>query len=393
MKIFKLDFIICALFLALFKIFIIPTPLQQTLKIISIVAVLVYLLNRINRKELLNISLWWVIIIVFTSFLGYFRNTISLGSSLDSILHGMCIYSLYTLIAYCSRSGNIKRFINILFCVLILYSLASLVTIIIFGGGDGTSIYYFAGNKFRTCYYFIFLLCIVQIKYYSLLNSKLRYKLCYVLLSISVIILAKYIQCSTAMVAMCFVTVSVFIPNQIQKILKKPTIVLISLGIAAVLLLVTNIISESYYINYVVTELLGEDIGLTGRFRIYSYLFSVVQKSWLFGYGYGNYAVGSVVGYGNAQNSVIQLLIDYGIIGVLGFFILVAYCFKRGRTFEYKWGYYVYIYTMLICSMIEICFNYNFYTMLFLICLEQNGDTLKYISEKHQLNYKRFSSN
>lgn len=381
MKINKLDFIIYALLIALFKIFVIPTVLQQVIKIVSIAIILIYLVNRIHRKELFNISFWWALIIIGTSFLGYLKNSITLDNSIDSILHGMCIYSLYTLIAYCSRTDNLKRFINILFSVLAIYCVISLITIVAFGGAPGTGILYFAGNKFRTSYYFIFFLTMIQIKYYDEISSKIRSKILFLILSFVVIGITKYIQCSTAMVATVCVALSIFIPRKMQNILKNPTTVIISLGISALLLLLTNIISENYYVNYVVTELLGEDIGLTGRYRIYGYLFGIIRNSWLFGYGYGNYAVGTIVGYGNAQNSVIQLIIDYGIVGLVGFSILMIHSFRKGSKTENKWGYYVYIYVMLICAMIEICFNYNFYTMLFLICFDREASYYKTLTK------------
>lgn len=382
MKISKLDFVIYALFLSVFKIFVIPTALQQTLKVAAIAMILFYLINRIHRKELLNISFWWAMIVIGTSFIGYFNNTISIESSLDSVLHGMCIYSLFTLTAYCSRTDNLKKLKDILFFVLIFYCGASLITVAMYGGGSGTSVYYFAGNKFRTGYYFILLLAMILIRYYNQINSKSRNKALFLLFTVMVMLLTRYIQCTTAFVAAVCVAAAVFVPKKLQRILKKPSTVIIALGVAAFLLLVTDIISENQLVSYIITNVLGKDVGLTGRFRIYSYVFRVIRGSWLFGYGYGNYAVGAMVGYGNAQNSVIQLVVDYGIIGLLGFIILMAYCFRKGSNTENRWGYYVYIYTMLVCSMVEICFNYNFYTMLFLICFDRDKTTLPYGTEK-----------
>jgi len=381
-KISKLNFIIYALFFALFKIFAIPTVVQQALKVTFIAIILVFLLRRIKKIELFNISFWWATVIIFTSFLGYLRNSINVNNCIDSVLHGMCIYSLYTLIVYCSNNGYMRKFRNCLFEVLIFYCIASLITVIISGGGAGTSVYYFAGNKFRTCYYFIFLLTLVQVKYYVKINKYFWNKIIYLVLTILVLFLTRYVQCSTAIVASAFIAISVFIPQKIREIMKKPSTVIITLGIASVLLLVTNIISENSYISYIVTDILGKDTGLTGRYRIYSYIFRITRNSFLFGYGYGNYVVGTIVGYGNAQNSVIQLIIDYGIIGLISFILLIIFCFKRGAKTADKWGYYVYIYAMLICSMVEICFNYNFYTVMFLIGWDNSEE--KSTLEKHR---------
>ena len=41
------------------------------------------------------------------------------------------------------------------------------------------------------------------------------------------------------------------------------------------------------------------------------------------GWGYGSPVVSEVVGYGNAQNGIMELLVRYGIVGTVGFLLVI----------------------------------------------------------------------
>ena len=56
---------------------------------------------------------------------------------------------------------------------------------------------------------------------------------------------------------------------------------------------------------------------MTGRTPIYDCLELLINEKPVFGWGYGNTAVMALVGYGNAQNGIAELMVNYGAFGVL----------------------------------------------------------------------------
>lgn len=371
MRVKIIDMIIWMLFLALFKIFIIPAIIHQLIKILFIVIILFFLISRVHWKELFNLSLLWGGIIIFTSILGFRNGHIGIDNAMYSVLHACCIYVTYTLFMYCSREGLIHYVRRDLMNILIFYCFLSLLTIIVNGTGVGTTVIYFAGNKFRTSYYFIMLLACVmnRIKYESM--PSLYKKFIVLGLGSFIICICFYMQCVTGVICAAVVMLFYFLPGRILSILRSHWILLVALGVAAslifVILFLTDFLTSNEAIKYLIEDIFGKDTKLTGRFTIYKSLLIVISRSLTFGYGYGNYAVGTVVGFGNAQNSVMQLLVDYGVLGLIGFILLILQCFKKAKPQLKYYFYYAYIYGMLVGSMVEICFDYNFYTMLFLI--------------------------
>lgn len=370
MRVNYVSLVIYALLLALFKIFVIPTFLQQITKIIFLTFVLGFLVTRMKRKEILNISILCGMVIVISSFFAYFTGKIDIDNAFNSILHAICIYCTYTLISYCSKYGYMKMFINNLYKILCFYCMMSIISLIIVGSTATDDLfYYFAGNKFRTSYYFILLASTYLLKCYWKIKSNYLYKLRYITLCLFVSFVCYTLRCSTAVVGSMLLLVLFIIPEKLINIIKKRSTVLISLIVVTIILPTIQSILKNPYINYFIVNILGENIGLTGRFVIYEKVPFVIENSKILGHGYGNYAVGSVVGFGNAQNGMLQILVDYGIIGYIGFIFLVTYCFSKALKVKnnYFYGAYVFVYIMIFCSIIEVCFNYMFYISLFLL--------------------------
>ncbi len=78
------------------------------------------------------------------------------------------------------------------------------------------------------------------------------------------------------------------------------------------------------FVKHIVVDVLGENLTLTGRDLIYSGLRAVISESPILGYGYGNAAVAMYVGYGNAQNSIMETLVNYGVVGLFAVFYMAG---------------------------------------------------------------------
>ena len=84
-----------------------------------------------------------------------------------------------------------------------------------------------------------------------------------------------------------------------------------------------------------------------------------------FGYGDATQIVAKVVGYGNAQNGILHIFVQYGVLGVSSFIFMCSKAIskvKKSGEENLAIAYPILVYTniMIVCSLVEICFSYNF---------------------------------
>ena len=204
MKIKKLEMVLYFLWIALFKIYLIPKVVQQMGKIVFICVIIFYFLNRMSKKNIFNLTLPWCGMIVITGVHGVMRNYISLSNGVNSILHAICIYCIYIAVRYCSEKNCMESLFKTLYNILMLYNIFSLISIFCLGTSSNSAIIYFAGDKFRTSYYFIMWVALFYVKYYVKIESLLRYKMCYVILCCMCVFMCYTIKCSTTVIGSIF---------------------------------------------------------------------------------------------------------------------------------------------------------------------------------------------
>lgn len=111
--------------------------------------------------------------------------------------------------------------------------------------------------------------------------------------------------------------------------LAKPMIVLIVLTIIYYLVITLRFTEISFVVDYI-TMVLSKDVSLTGRDAIFKGALEIFSNHPWIGYGYNNAIVNDILGrkfmqFNTAHNSMLQMLIDYGMIGT-GLFISLVYC-------------------------------------------------------------------
>ena len=165
MKVKKIDLVLFLCFFALFKVFAIPTIIQQITKIAILIVIIIFVVHRQKLKELFNVILLFCFFIIFSSvYNAYSTGTIGISNALNGILHGCCIYICFMLITYCAKNNMMDHVIDSLLFILVLYVIFSFITIFYNGTSSVKAIYYFAGNKFRTSYYFMLLWSVIYAK-------------------------------------------------------------------------------------------------------------------------------------------------------------------------------------------------------------------------------------
>ena len=65
--------------------------------------------------------------------------------------------------------------------------------------------------------------------------------------------------------------------------------------------------------------------------------------------------VEEILGFGNAQNGVLKIIVDSGIVGLIGYVLLVHESMKRNNdSSKERWPLTVFVYCMIIASIAEI---------------------------------------
>ena len=355
-----------AIYFAIFKLVCIPKVLQQGLKVSCVFFVVLFLITNLKGREYKHPSALFCFMVVVSSVVGYLAGYVDSSNCTDAMFYAICLYALALLIATCSRRGRLDTFISVFFWMTIVYCALSIVFIARVGTADGPLLYYFAGNKFSTSYYFIMLACLAYVRLCRGGASKKLVVLVTASLGLLALIVAHTVYCSTAVAMSALVIAFAFLPRKAQRILEKPAVVIAAMVLTGVILAFLSQLLQVPLMKHLVVDVLGENLTLTGRDLIYSGLQTVIGTSPVFGYGYGNAAVAMYVGYGNAQNSVMETLVNYGAVGLLAVFYM-AWASTKADKPAWSWGMFILLYAMIAGSVVEITYNYYFFIALMTI--------------------------
>ena len=96
------------------------------------------------------------------------------------------------------------------------------------------------------------------------------------------------------------------------------------------------ILSEAYINNpivvWIIEDVLGKNINLTGRISIYRLLPELVMRQWGVGYGYNNDTIFRNIGLYHAHNSFLQIMLDYGLGGFILWILFLVSVFRKATA-------------------------------------------------------------
>lgn len=361
-----------AIYFAVFKLTCIPKVLQQGLKVSCVFFVALFLVTNLKGKDYKHPSILFCFMVVTSSVSGYLAGYVDSSNCTDALFYAICFYVLALLISACGRRGRIDTFISVFFWMTVIYCILSIVFIAKVGVADGSLLYYFAGNKFSTSYYFILLACLAYVKLHRGGASGKRVVLVTAALGLVALAVAHTVYCSTAVVMSALVVVLAFLPQKAQRFLARPAVIIAVMVLTGVILAFLPQLLQVPLVKHLVVDVLGENLTLTGRDMIYRGLQAVISESPVFGHGYGNAAVAIYVGYGNAQNSIMETLVNYGALGLLAVFYMVWACTKESKM-PWSWGMFILLYAMIAGSVVEITYNYFFFIALMTLFVAADG--------------------
>ena len=233
---------------------------------------------------------------------------------------------------------------------------------------------YQVGNKFYLCYSNVFLATIYLLRRpIDVKQNRTKVK---VLLLITFLLSIKT-GCTTMIIGSLFYYFMIFTRKQ-ETFLYKPLTYIITLFVCDILFFVAvTWIMTLPIVQYVVVDILGEDLTLTGRLGMYERLGDVLTECPLYGFGIGNasmtttmYLIGD-----NAQNGLFNLFIECGFIGTIIYLVAILLLLRKTNGEKFYYPIICFIYMMLLLSTIEVTFT-PYFTAIIMLLLLNNKDVI-----------------
>jgi len=202
---------------------------------------------------------------------------------------------------------------------------------------------------------------------FLLLMKKTWLQIVALLLTVFIVILTAK---RTAVIAIALIMV-VYVFMSMQGRNRARNIILIIVAGIALYFVISNYISGTF--AGVMERMAGmqEDEG-SGRIPLYRDVFSVMKENnvidWLFGRGFGSITLSK---HTNAHNDALQLLFEYGIVGLIFYIYLIIYSWRRVRILrKMKSPYFMgYVSSFIIFIMLGLVSNLVvFYSYFAFIC-------------------------
>lgn len=366
-KISTLDVVLlCATF---YEITILPHMLFIAFKYV----VLGYLLCKyMSEYKKMKRIMPFVLIYGAVTFFSTAYHRMAFNTIIASLMYGIQIAVIFLVTSWFLRFRRTEKFIEILFKVFFVYALITdLFMLFLPYDFNNPAEVYLIGNKFIVSYLHSFLMFLLffletkkqekckkmaihNLKGIQLANLKVWLPSTFALL-LSVAICNK-VTCSTGIVICILYGALMLIPIELRKMLSNhKTVILITVVLNILILGNASLFTNPFVANFI-KNVMNKSYTWTGRLRIYAIIMDIIKDSPVIGYGYFNNIVANVVSFGNAQNGVLKIVVDSGIVGLIGY-TGIAYISLQNRNAAYtksSWTLYAFIYVMIAASLVEI---------------------------------------
>lgn len=255
---------------------------------------------------------------------------------------------------------------------------------------DGSFETYFIGTKFSVVYLHLYFLA-----FYLLVKgfkSKIKKKTIFnlICLSISIVILSLKIDCKTGVLGcLLFTTFVILFNNFSNKFLfffTNPIVLLFCFFESAIFAFKFEMIMKLKIIRYIIINILKRQLTLTGRTEIFSLFYNKMSGNWLWGYGFGSSYIISMemFGYADAQNAILQWILQIGLPLTIGMVIIWIFYFtklSRQKNIIEIIPLIALIYVFIILGTVEITFNLSFMlwmSIVYMWSLKQKKERIEY---------------
>ena len=294
------------------------------------------------------------------------------------------LLELFWLMIWVAETGKVSQIINFLFwymLILVLVTDVFLFTkVIVFYSGKFEN--YLVGTKFSVSYLHMDLLTIWFVRNNMRLHREGKTKLFVFLATLFVLAVSIRVDCMTGAigcVALCvlFLLLNTSVGNSLLRFQSPVFLSLFLLGSVIFPFIAERLLSIPL-LERLVTDVFGRDNTLTGRLGIFETFFDKMTGHWLQGYGYGNgnTAAEWLFRCANAQNALLQWVLEVGasITALLvGLILLVFKQLSKGPEQKQILPLVALVYVYVILGTVETTFSMSFILWIALIFMYVNA--------------------
>lgn len=294
------------------------------------------------------------------------------------------LMELFLLAIWISESGRAPYTMNFLFwytlILVILTDVLFFTRAMVFYSGRHEN--YLVGTKFSVCYIHMDLLTLwfVRNNLKSLREFKTKRFLFWTIpfilaISIRVDCITGIIGCIALFVF--FMMLNTSVQRQFLRF-ASPSLLLVFLVASVVFPFVAESIVSIPVVKYLIESVFSRDSSLTGRLGIFGVFADGMQGHWLWGYGFGNgnAAAERLFHCANAQNAILQWILQAGIPVTVLIVLLMMRIFEQLRGSEKQkkiMPMIILVYVYIILGTVETTFNMSFFLWLALIFIHVNN--------------------
>lgn len=210
---------------------------------------------------------------------------------------------------------------------------------------------YLIGDKFHVSYMHCLLLGMIGSKYD-------KWNRVYLLPIYVFSMLVVYrIKCTTGLIMLGFC----FVMEIMLDVVPDLKVIVCHISLVAILLVAVNIliwgttaILSSEWANHIIVDILGKTSDMTGRSQLYSVIPELIAEKPVFGYGFQSDIFRDMFGYGNAQNGLIQIVIEAGLLGAGFYFVALYLAGRKEKNDPRSYSFYMYLLAFVIGSISEM---------------------------------------
>lgn len=292
-----------------------------------------------------------------------------LSSPFTPVLLSCQLLSFLGLVLYTRKTnGWYNTFVSLFYISTIYIAIMSAYAISI-GPNDDPDRYFLFQNKFDLSYLLVFWLALYRTLHpqWSLSNI-----LMFTSLSLFSLFITIWIDCSTGVLCVFFVWVCIILERMFAFFLNKKSVLLFSLPIIDIsFFLFYSIVLAIPSVKFFIDNILSKESSLTGRIYIYEALNSIIMNRPFLGVGprNGTAAMRYFLNLPNAQNGLLYIYLEIGLIGVFFFFYTYLTLIRNIKIGHENYGLLVFLYGMILASTVEINIGVNFLCYSFLLLI------------------------
>lgn len=325
---------------------------MDLIRLITIMLCFLLILHRLPLKKLIR-QLWPIYLYGISIVISAIGNTQTTGKLLAGVRYALILITIYTVIINAVNRYSYERVIKTLYRIVgVIVVISNLFVFLTNGNGifvNKNLPNFLFGNKFVISYFnMFFIACFLTVK-----DPKVWKQIAIIGITSAA---CTMMSCMTGVIGCVSIYFLFRFKSVLQKSLMKPGIFIGALSLSAVIVMAINLILSSQVVQFILTNILHRSLTMTGRLAIYESLISIIGQHPLIGYGYLNTVVKNVVGYGNPQNGVLNIVVNFGILGVVLFGVTCYRSFPSLSVREPDISYPMicYIYAMVICAIVEV---------------------------------------